>query len=511
MKAETKKYGLLDKVEKIGNKLPHPIALFAILAVGTVILSCILANLGVSVVGETLNAETGQMEMKTYTVVNMISRSGLAYIIGNAASNFTSYAPLAPVLVAMLGIGVADNAGYISAVLKKVLEVAPAKAIVPILVFSGVMSNVSGDAGYVIVIPIGMMIMHACGRHPLAGLAATLAGVSGGYSANMLLGLVDAQLAGITQEAAHILNPEYEVSAACNWYFMAVSTILLTIIGTIITEKIVEPRLGVYTGDAKLDSENTVLSKKESGALKKANLVLLAVVLFLVACAVPQNSFLRNADSGSLISNSPLMSGLTFLLAILFFTAGVTYGANTGYFKNHRDVCKEMGNAMSSMGSYLALAFVAAQFIKYFSYSNIGNLISIAGADFLMAVNLHPMLLIICFILFCALMNFLMASATAKWTLLAPIFVPMLMKVGISPELAQVAYRIGDSSTNIVSPVMAYLAVMIIYAQKYEKNAGLGTIWSMMIPYSIAFLSFWSVLLLTFMALGLPLGPGIIA
>ncbi|MCI8510573.1 MAG: AbgT family transporter [Lachnospiraceae bacterium] len=506
---EKKKEGsfkFLDTVERIGNKLPHPIAMFGILAIVTVLLSWVLSTMGVSVVGEVMNKE-GMLEEKTFTVVNLLSRSGIAWMLTNVVSNFTSYAPLGTVLIAMVGIGMADGSGYITALLKKALASTPPKLIAPMLVFLGVMANVSSDAGYVIVVPIGMMIMHSVGRHPLAGFAATMAGVSGGYSANLIVTSIDPQLAALSTEAAAIVDPNYVVNPTANWWFMIVSTLLLAVVGTLVTERIIEPRLGKYEGEATADAGMADLSETESRALKSANIALLLTVVFVVACAIPQNSFLRNEKTGSLLMGSPLMNGVTPLISIAFFIVGVVYGKKAGLFHNHRDVCKEMGKTMSSMGSYLALAVVASQFIKYFNYTNIGNLISIAGADFLSKMNVNPILLILCFILFCAFMNLLMASATAKWTLLAPIFVPMFMKLGLSPELTQAAYRVADSSTNIISPVMAYLAVMITFAQRYEKNAGIGTVWSLMLPYCIGFIVSWAVLLIIWMLGGWELGP----
>ncbi|PWM22808.1 MAG: aminobenzoyl-glutamate transporter [Oscillospiraceae bacterium] len=500
------KTSLLDKIEVAGNKLPHPVAMFAILGLITIVLSAICAAAGVSVVGETVGSD-GTLVEKTYTVTSLLSRSGLSWMLINAATNFTSYAPLGTVIIAMVGIGMADGSGYISALLKKVIAKAPQKLIVPCLVWLGVMGNISSDAGYVIVIPIGMMIMYACGRHPLAGFAATLAGVSGGYSANMLITSIDPILAGVSTDAAHIVDPNYTVSPAANWYFMIASTVLLTIVGTLITTKIVEPHLGTYTGTPELNMSEAQLNEKEEGALKSANIILLVLVAIIVVLCIPQNSFLRDAETGSLIDGA-LISGVTTIISLVFFATGTMYGYKCGKFKNHRDVCSQIGSTMANMGSYLALAVVASQFIKYFNYTGLGNIVSVIGANFLSKIEVSPIVLIVCFIIFCAFMNLLMASASAKWTLLAPIFVPMFMKIGYAPELMQAAYRIADSSTNIISPVMAYLAVMIVFCQKYDKSAGLGTIWSLMLPYSICFIVSWTILLIVFILAGIPLGPG---
>jgi len=500
----------LENVEVLGNKLPHPIALFAILAIATVILSAVLSNMGVSVVGEALG-KNGVLVQKTYMVKSLLSREGLAYMITNVASNFTSYAPLGVVMVAMFGVGLADISGYLTAILKKVLQVIPQKFVVPMLVFAGVMANISGDAGYVIVVPIGMMVMHSCGRHPFAGFAATLAGVSGGFSANLLIAVNDALLAALATEAAHIVDPMYDVNAAANWFFMSASTILLTVLGTFVVEKIIEPRLGKYEGDGSMEQSTMELSTIEKKALHRANMAFFISSLFLVLCAMPADSFLRNAQTGSLVIGSPLMGGVVTIVAAIFFIVGIVYGFGTGKYKNNKDVCADLGKTMSTMGMFIALALVASQFIKYFNYTGIGTIISVSGAQFLAKANVHYSIILILFIIFCGFMNLLMASASAKFTLMAPIFIPMFMHIGISPELTMAAYRIPDSAFNPISPVMAYLAVMIVFLQKYDKKAGIGTVWSLMLPFSISFLVFWTALLFVFIIFNIPLGPGVTA
>ena len=499
----------LNAVEIAGNKLPHPVTLFACLALFVVVLSAVLAALGVSATGMLVSG--GELKETTVTAVSLLTKDGMSYILSNAVSNFTSYAPLGMVLVAMLGVGVAEQSGMINTLLKKAVKITPAKLLSPMMVFLGVMSNIASDSGYVILIPLGAMMFKACGRHPLAGLAAAFAGVSGGFSANLLIGTLDPLLAGITQSAVTIIDPAYQVDVMGNYIFLCVSTFLITILGTIITDKIVEPRLGKWDPsmgeDSSDDTDLTTISDAENKALKKAGFAaLIFVALVVIACVIP-NSFMLN-ENGSLLGRpaSPFINGIVLLIALLFFIPGAVYGKAVGKFKNDKDIAGAMTKAMAGMGSFLALAFVSSQFINYFNYTKLGTIIALAGASFLKAINIGLVPLIIIFVLFSAFMNLFMGSASAKWNILAPVFVPMFMLLGYSPELCQLAYRIGDSCTNIITPMMTYYAVIIIFAQKYDKKAGIGTITATMLPYSMIFLVAWTALFIIWLLLGLPIG-----
>ncbi len=499
----------LNSIEVAGNKLPHPITLFAILALIIVVLSAIFEALGVSATGEIMNTKTMELEEKTITTVSLLSGQGISYMIKNAISNFTGFAPLGVVLVTMLGVGCAEGSGYITAAMKKMVSKTPAKLITPVVVFLGVMSNVASDVGYVVLVPIGAIVFMAYNRHPMAGLAAAFAGVSGGFSANILIGTVDSLLAGISTEAAAILDPTYEVGVTANWFFMFVSTFLIVILGTIVTDKIVEPRLGAFDTTDESVAKATELTPKEEKALKYANLTLIGFILFMVIWAIPKNSLLRNPETGSLISKALLIDGIIVFVALGFFLPSIVYGRVSGTYKSEKDIGNQLGKNMSSMGSYIALTFVAAQFVSYFNYTNIGSILALKGADFLGSIGLTGAPLMIFFILLTAFINLFMGSASAKWTILAPVFIPMFMQLGYSPELTQVAYRIGDSTTNIISPLMNYFAMIVVFAQKYDKKSGIGTLISTMLPYSLFFLIGWTILLVIWMLLGLPLGPGV--
>lgn len=513
---KTKKTSLynrwLNGIEVIGNRLPHPIALFAIFTAAIVVISAICSALGISATGELIT--DGTLQETTITTVSLLTKEGLTYMLTNAVSNFTTYAPLGMVLVAILGVGIAEQSGLINTLLKSAVKVTPAKLITPMIVFLGVVSNIANDAGYVILIPLGAMIFRAYGRHPIAGFAAAFAGVSGGYSANLLIGSLEPMLAGISQAAVSDIDPNYEVAVMGNYFFLFVSTFLITILGTFVTNKIVEPRLGKYSEELNSEEDTSLrtITDKERKGLRNAGIVTLIYVAVIVIACIPENSFLRN-ENGAIFGNpaSPFVNGIVILITFLFMLPGIAYGKTVGAFTKENGVCAAMSKSMSSMGSFLALAFVASQFINYFNYTKIGSVIALTGANFLESINIGLIPLIIIFVLFSAFMNLFMGSASAKWNILAPVFVPMFMQLGYSPELCQLAYRIGDSSTNIITPMMTYFAVIIAFVQRYDKKASIGTITATMIPYSIVFLIGWTLLLIIWLTLGLPIGPGVSA
>lgn len=494
----------LNGIERIGNRLPHPIALFAILALSVVVLSALCAALGVSATGALV--ENGKLTRTTVTAVSLLTGEGLRYIFTNAVTNFTSYAPLGMVLVAMLGVGVAEQSGMVNSLLKRLVRATPAKLLTPVTVFLGVSANIASDAGYVILIPLAAMMFRACGRHPLAGLAAAFAGVSGGYSANLLIGSLDPMLAGITQAAVSILDPGYTVRVMGNYTFLFASTFLITALGTFVTDRIVEPRLKAVS--VQREEEDTTLTTVTDAEKKALRSALIAAVIYaglIAVCCIPKNSFFKN-DAGELLGNTPFVHSIVVLISLLFFIPGTAYGLSAGTFRNHRDVCGAMSKAMADMGSFLALAFVSAQFINYFSYTRLGTIVALTGAEFFRSIRIGLIPLTIIFVLFSAVMNLFMGSSSAKWNILAPVFVPMFMLLGYSPELCQLAYRIGDSATNIITPMMTYYSVIILFARRYDRNAGIGTVTAIMLPYSLVFLLGWTVMLIVWLKLGLPIG-----
>ncbi|MFI3210366.1 MAG: AbgT family transporter [Peptostreptococcaceae bacterium] len=501
---------MLDFVEVGGNKLPHPVTLFGVFCLAIVLISAVAENMGLSVTADIYNAVTQEMESKTVTAVSLLNGNGFKYILESAVTNFTSFAPLGVVLVGMLGIGIAESSGYIGTSLKKVVSMTPKSLVVPMTVFLGIMSNVASDAGYVILVPLGAIIFMAYGKHPLAGMAAAFAGVSGGFSANLLVGTIDPMLAGITNEAAKMIDPSINITATANYLFMFVSTFMITGLGTLITTKVIEPRLGQYKGNTDVNTDIQNISEVENKALKSANIALLVLIVGIIAIILMPNSFLRNLEKEtfleSVIDGSTLMNGLIPLLAITFFVPAVVYGKISGTVKDEKEVCNHMSKAMSNMGGYLTLAFVAAQFIAYFNYSNLGTIIAVNGAQVLKAANIGTIPLLLGFILITAFINLFMGSASAKWAIMAPVFVPMFLELGIGADVVQAAYRIADSATNIISPLMSYFAMIIVFAQAYDKDSGIGTIISMMVPYSITFLIAWMLLFTAWVSAGIPLG-----
>ncbi|MCL4839205.1 MAG: AbgT family transporter [Thermoanaerobaculia bacterium] len=495
---------LLDRslaaVERIGNALPHPGSLFALLAGLVVVGSAIAAQVDLAVV----HPGTGE----TVAPVNLLTVAGLHRMILQAVTNFTSFAPLGTVLVAMIGIGVAEGSGLIGAGLRLLVLSAPRRLLTPIVVFAGVMSNTAGEVGYVLLVPLAALLFRAAGRHPVAGLAAAFAGVSGGYSANLLLGTIDPLLAGLTQEAAHIVDPGYSVNPACNYYFLAVSTFLITFLGTFVTERVVVPRLGAFGGgEAGADERIEPLSAAERRGLWIAGAVLALFVAVLLAGLLLAGGFLREIGTGSLL-HSPLLKGIVTFIFLGGVVAGIAYGVGAGTIRNDADVMKGMGKALETMGSYLVLVFFAAQFVAYFNWSNLGLILAVDGAELLQRAGLHEIPLFFAFIALSALLNLVMGSASAKWAIMAPVFVPMFMLLGYAPELTQAAYRVGDSVTNILSPMMTYFALIIAFVQRWDPKAGMGTLIATMLPYSVAFFVGWALLFSAWILLDLPLGPG---
>jgi aminobenzoyl-glutamate transport protein len=487
----------LSLVERVGNALPHPASLFAGFAGLVILLSWVFAQFDIAVI----HPGTGE----TVRPVNLLSVDGLHRILLTMVTNFTSFAPLGTVFVSMLGIGIAESSGLIGSALRRLVLAAPQRMLTFVIVLAGILSNTASEVGYVLLVPLGGVIFQAVGRHPIAGMAAAFAGVSGGYSANLLLGTIDPLLAGLSQEAAHIIAPGYEVNAAANYYFLFVSTFFIAIAGTWVTDKIVSPRLGRYEGEAPAE-ELRPLSPDEKRGLRFALWAGLAFTMVILAGLVPSNGFLRSASGG--ILDSPFLKGVVAFIFIGAIVLAIAYGIGARTIKNDADVMKGMGKSIETLGIYTVLVFFAAQFVAYFNWTNLGLIFAIEGADVLRSSGLGPIPLMLAFIVVTALINLVMGSASAKWAIMAPVFIPMFMLLGYSPELTQAAYRVGDSVTNIISPMMSYFALIVAFVAKYEPKAGIGTVIATMLPYSVAFAVLWTVLLIAWFLLGFPVGPG---
>lgn len=437
--------------------------------------------------------------------VNLLSKDGFHRIMLEMVDNYTSFAPLGIVMVALLGVGIAESSGLISAVIRLLVLRSPKRILTFVLVFTGILSNMASDLGYVLIIPMAGIIFHAVGRHPIAGMAAAFAGVSGGFSANIFIGTIDPLLAGLSTEAARILDKTYYVLPTANYYFMAVSTIVIAFAGTWVTHRFVEPRLGTYTGDVPKEPLER-LSIREKKALKWVIFSTAVWVVILLIGLIPNEGFLRGPENSLL--RSPLLKGFIAFLFLIAGSIGIVYGFISGKFKSDADVVKGMVDSFKSLAAFLVLVFFAAQFVAYFRWSNLGLIIAVQGADFLQRADLGMVPLLVMFIILSGIINMFMGSASAKWAILGPVFIPMFMLLGYSPELSQAVFRIGDSVTNLISPMMSFFALIIVYFEKYDKKAGIGTLISTMLPYSIVFFILWTVLIIIWTQIGLPLGPG---
>lgn len=509
-------------VEWLGNLLPHPVTLFALFAVGALVVSAVASWAGLSVEDPRPGREGEVLE-----VTNLLSGEGIRWVGQSMVTNFSGFVPLGTVLVALLGVGVAEKSGLLTAAVRALVLNAPPRLVTLVVVFAGVVSNTASEMGYVVLIPLAMAIYHALGRHPFAGMAAAFAGVSAGYSANVLIGTVDPLLAGITEEAARLIDPAYEVNPACNWYFMAASTFLVTFVGWAITEFIVEPRLGVYDESLMSEDVDEQTALEKPTPLERRGLVWAGVTALLICAGIivvagpgfatgllgwlPGWGVMRNPDPAAegAAALRPLLRSVVPLIVIFFVFPGFVYGRVVGTMKNDRDAIDAMAEAMRSMGLYIVLVFFAAQFVAYFGKSGLGSILAVLGADLLVTLNLDNPLVFLPFILMCCFVNLMLGSASAQWAVTAPIFVPMLMTIGYSPEVIQAAYRIGDSTTNIITPMMSYFGLILAVATKYKKDLGIGTMIATMLPYSIAFLVCWTVFFyLWVFVLGAPVGPG---
>lgn len=498
---------ILQKTAAIGNKLPDPLTLFALMAALVVLVSAIFAGTEVSLF-------EGTEQEQTFAVDSLLSWEGIRWMFLSAIDNFIGFAPLGPVLTVMIGIGIAERTGLVTMGLRILVSSVPPSLITATLVFACVMSSMVADAGYIVLTPLGALIFAGLGRHPIAGLAAAYAGVSGGFSANLLITGLDPMLARLTGQAAQIIDPDYAVNATANYYFLVVSTILVTLIGTWVTTRFVEPMLGEW--DPSQASEPLEEPTKPTGNERRHFFIALGVGVVVAAgiafLGIWEGSPLRDPiEEGEPAVNMlrSYFESVEVLIALLFMIPGIVYGVLNKTIKSDKDVAKMASATMGTMGAYIVLAFVAGQFVAYFAWSNIGVVTAVQGAGILRDAGLSGISLLLAFMVVSAILNLFVGSASAKWAFMAPIFVPMLMIMGLSPEATQAAYRVGDSVTNIITPLMPYLPIIIVFAQRYVKDIQIGTILTVMLPYSIALSIGWALLFVFWIYFGLPLGPGV--
>ena len=499
---------ILNGIEKVGNKLPDPAILFALLL--AVVWAASWAMSGM--VFTEIDPRSGQ----PIQVRNLLAPAALTEFMAKMVNTFVTFPPLGVVLVAMLGLGVAEYTGFINAGLRKILSVTPRVLLTPVLVAVGVLSHIAVDAGYVLVIPLGAVIFYAAGRHPLAGIAAAFVGVSGGFSCTFFLpSSLDPLLAGLTQVAARLSSDPAAagivINPLNNYYFTTASTFLVVLVGWFLTDRIIEPRLkaSAIDGDPAGLPKMDPLQPNELKGLRWAGVAMLASVALLVLSAVPEGSAWRDAGTRELThSKAPLMHSIVPLIFIFFLIPGIVYGYVAGTAKNHRDIVKGMSHAMSGMGYYIVMAFFCAQFIFAFGQSNLGALFALKGALWLKEMAFPLGVTLAGIVILTSMVNLFIGSASAKWALIGAVMVPMLMELGISPDFTQAAYRVGDSSTNIITPLLPYFPLIIVFCRKYVQSTGIGTLIALMLPYSVSLLALWTLFLLGFWALGLPLGIG---
>ena len=490
---------MLDWIERVGNKLPDPAMLFVIAMVIVWILSLLMSGMTF----EAVDPRTGN----SIKIVNLLTGAQLASFLSTMVTTFTGFAPLGVVLVAMLGVGVAEHSGYINAALKWMLGFTPKMLLTPMLILVALVSHTATDAGYVLVIPLGGVIFYAAGRHPIAGIAAAFAGVSGGFSANFIPSAIDPLLQSFTQSAAQIIDPNIQVNPLCNWFFTGASSFLIIGLGWFLTDRMIEPRLAKTPVDADAEAAPDManLEPSERRGFIWATAVMILGILLLIAVLWPEDSPMR--ANGKLADfSAPVMRSIVPLIFLLFLFPGAVYGFVAGTFKTSKDVIDTMTKAMNGMAYYVVMAFFCALFIQAFGNSNLGVLLAVEGATFLKNLNLLPAVTISGIIVLAATVNLVVGSASAKWALIGPIFVPMLMSLGFSPDLTQAAYRVGDSSSNIITPLMPYFPLVVVFCQRYVRKTGIGTLVSIMLPYSVTFLIGWTLFLLIYWGLGIPLG-----
>jgi aminobenzoyl-glutamate transport protein len=491
--------GLLGAIERVGNALPDPAFLFLYLIGGLVLVSVAAAAGGWSALHPTTGA--------TIQAESLLSAANLRKLVVDMPTTFTHFHPLGYVLTVMLGAGVAERTGLFAAAMRLAVKDAPKALLTPVVALAGMMGNLAADAAYVVLVPLSAVLFAAAGRHPVAGLCASFAAVSGGFSANLLPGQLDALLFGITEAAAETLNPAWDANIAGNWYFMAALVFTFLPVIWFVTDRVVEPRLGPWTGEGQ-GGESQQLSPGERKGLRNALLASLAVAGLWTALTVLPGAPLIDAEASPDARLSPFYKSLVAGFLLLFLAAGWAYGAAAGSVRGHRDVVRMMGESMAELGYYLVLAFAAAHFVAMFNWSNLGLIFAVDGAELLRASGLPAPALLACIVLLSGAVNLFVGSASAKWALLAPVLVPMLMLLGLSPEMTTAAYRVGDSATNIVTPLMVYFPLVLSFCQRWTKDYGLGSLMSAMIPYSLLLLGVGLLQVVLWAVLGLPLGPG---
>lgn len=529
--------GLLGAVERIGNKVPHPVLMFGYLILLVIVLSWGLSLAGVSVTeqvavpiaegapeydyyedttqpglapGTPPYDEDWTIVEETIPIKSLLSVEGIRFIFSSFVSNFAGFGVVAVTFIAMMGAGVAEESGLLGSLIRKLVGAAPKWALTFILILVGVVSSVASDAGYLILIPLAAAAFASVGRHPLAGLASGFAGVAAIFMVNISLTPTDAMITEIANESLALAGGE-PITIVANYYFMVASSLVITMVAAVITEKIVEPRLGPWTpepgavvhsdaGDIPADAD-----KRGSRFALIGFLIVMAIVS--LATFLP-GAPLRDPETGNIIGNTPFMDSLLFIIMLAFLVSGVAYGAGAGTIKGSTDVIKAITKTFAGLGGMVLMLLMISQFIAYFNWTNLPRVIAVSLAELLEQANIGAIPLLIGFVLVIVLLDFIMPGALPKWAIFAPIFVPLFMRLGVAPQTLLAAYRVADSPVNALTPLMVYLPFIVTIAQRYTKKAGIGTVVALMLPYSVILLVVWTVMFIAWFALGIPLGPG---
>ena len=496
----------LDGVERLGNAVPHPAVIFLVLILMVIVLSAVLALLGVAKTYEYADPDTGDVLTLTTPVRSLLSADGIRFMLSSPVGNFLGFGAVGVIIVAMIGVGLAEESGLIATLVKKIVLVAPRSMFTFIVVMLGVVSSIAADAGYLVLVPLGAAAFHSLGRHPLAGLAAAFSGVAGVFLVNLFVTPNDALLVAMTNDAIALAEPGREITLVGNLYFMIASSILMGILCTVLTDRFVEPHLGPYTGAAPVEGAAAV-TPEESRGLRQAGYALLGFVLVIGALTAPPGAVLRHPVTGEIMSGSPFMDGLIVLISLLFLTVGYAYGRGAGTIGSVTDAINRIVKTFAGLAGLIFLLLVISQFIAFFNFTNIATVLAATLADALENLPIGAVGYIILFVVVVLLIDIIISGAVAKWAIFAPVFIPLFMRLGGDPDLVLAGYRVGDSPMNVITPLNVYLGVMVGFAQKYVKDAGIGTIVALMMPYTVALSVAWTLLLIVWHVTGLPLGP----
>ena len=533
---------LLDVIERAGNKVPHPVMMFLYLIIGVIVLSAVLAALGVSVTEEIavpdtvevipdyyedvtqpilepddLDYEDGwHVETVTIPIVSLLSTEGIRFIFTSFVANFAGFGVVAVTFVALMGAGVAEAGGLMAALIRVLVGASPKRLLTFILVFVGVMSSVASDAGYLILVPLGAAAFMSVGRHPLAGMAACFAGVGAAFGVNPILSPIDAMITEITNEAIGSAGGT-PLTIVANYWFSAVSSVVLALVAAIITERIIEPRLGPWnpagdrgpSGIAIEDEADAVHDAAgQAKGLRYALFGFLGFLALILVFTVPEGAPLRDPETGDIIGTTPFMDSLLFIIAMFFLVSGIAYGIGAKTFTSANDVIAAVTKTFAGLGGLVFMLLMISQFIAYFNFSNLPSVLAITLAAWLESAGIGALPLLIGMIFIIFALDIIMPGIIPKWAIFAPIFVPLFIQLGVPPQTGLAAYRVADSPFNVITPLMVYLPFMVTVAQRYQKESGIGTIIALMLPYTVIMAAVWVVLFVIWFVIGLPLGPG---